>query len=942
MGLGAAVALVPVMAMRAADIVGDNSLSGATSGNTCLAATCSVDSTTGRILITGGTVQGSSLFHSFSSFNVPAGGATFTTSGNSCSSCTSIFGRINQGTHSTLNGPIDFQGFTTPALYLMNPFGFVLGTGFSSVNTTKLFFAASDGVLFGSSSSSCSAGQTCNLESFPALPSWSAGSNPVTSSFATLTFQGTYIANNPSEKYIVVQSSNLTASQLNFSAARIDFQQGSVVNASNLNVYAQWFSSSNSGTGYGIAGGFPNSSLFGSYNISAGTFLANQAVIAAGPAASGSNFLLTRESLYTPTLTTSLAPGDVRFGGVVNASATSVVAQKAYLSAQSTSQGATSPWGAYATVSSGAQPILYNGIYYGFSSFIYIDSFLVPIYSSTASSAASSVQQVVNNQQTPATLFISADTSVTSQAPSQTQQATVVAPEVTVDSSLNDQAASNQGSSTGDAGSASTPLPTSNIPSQEAAANFSSAEQSSAQQTAAALGVPLAQTLTPQQAQGALRQALANVRNLPQGQGRGPSGGGAGGRQGSGATGGFGPQSSLLHDPSLIATAPGANAVGLLPQQFNRAAYNPAIVQVRFTEAKGRTTSADRDAFLDLTFIPAEGEIVGRRVEVSTSAFATSLKQLYAQLSRQEDLRTSNPASPSRRLYDILIAPLAQELEAQKVTTLLIGAERGLQGVPYAALHSGKTFLGERFAFSLTPSLSLTNLTPSNARESRLLAAGASQFDGLAPLPLVPQELQAIAATQPSDEVLNASFTPATIEKTAADPRYDRIHLATHAEFLPGGASQAKLYSGRGPVSLVSLANLRKQRQGVPIDLIAFSACRTALGDPDSELGFAGLALQAGARSAIGTLWYVDDVATSAYFIQTYRYLQQGIPKAEALQFTRRDFASGRVQLSGDQILGGDGQVLLTGLTTAQQRRVADGLSNPYFWAGIELLGSPW
>jgi len=128
----------------------------------------------------------------------------------------------------------------------------------------------------------------------------------------------------------------------------------------------------------------------------------------------------------------------------------------------------------------------------------------------------------------------------------------------------------------------------------------------------------------------------------------------------------------------------------------------------------------------------------------------------------------------------------------------------------------------------------------------------------------------------------------------------------------------------------------------VPIDLIAFSACRTALGDPDSELGFAGLALQAGARSAIGTLWYVDDVATSAYFIQAYRYLQQGIPKAEALQFTRRDFASGRVQLSGDQILAGDGQVLLTGLTTAQQRRVADGLSNPYFWAGIELLGSPW
>ena len=206
----------------------------------------------------------------------------------------------------------------------------------------------------------------------------------------------------------------------------------------------------------------------------------------------------------------------------------------------------------------------------------------------------------------------------------------------------------------------------------------------------------------------------------------------------------------------------------------------------------------------------------------------------------------------------------------------------------------------------------------------------------------MPQELKAIAASERSDAVLNASFTPATIERTAADPRYHRIHLATHAEFLPGGPSKSVLYSGTGPMSLATLANLRKQRQGAPLDLIVLSACRTALGDSESELGFAGLALQAGARSAIGTLWYVDDVATSAYFIQVYRYLEQGLPKAEALQFTRRDFVSGRVQLSDDQIMAADGQVLLSGLTKVQQRRVNQGLVNPFYWAGIELLGAPW
>ena len=143
-------------------------------------------------------------------------------------------------------------------------------------------------------------------------------------------------------------------------------------------------------------------------------------------------------------------------------------------------------------------------------------------------------------------------------------------------------------------------------------------------------------------------------------------------------------------------------------------------------------------------------------------------------------------------------------------------------------------------------------------------------------------------------------------------------------------------------MSLETLANLRKRRGGAPLDLVVLSACRTALGDSDTELGFAGLALQAGSRSAIGTLWYVDDVATSAYFIQAYRYMAQGLPKAEALQFTRRDFASGRVLLSGDQIIAGDGRVLLSGLNKVQQRRAINGLANPYYWSGIELLGSPW
>jgi CHAT domain-containing protein len=223
-----------------------------------------------------------------------------------------------------------------------------------------------------------------------------------------------------------------------------------------------------------------------------------------------------------------------------------------------------------------------------------------------------------------------------------------------------------------------------------------------------------------------------------------------------------------------------------------------------------------------------------------------------------------------------------------------------------------------------------------------LLAAGSAVFDGLAPLPLVPAELDQVGRSDTKDKALNKAFTPSTLLDQAADPRYSRVHVATHAEFLPGGPAASRLYSGTVPIPLSDFVKLRRARQGAPLDLISFSACRTALGDADSELGFAGLALQAGARSAVGTLWYVDDVATSAYFVQMYRYLEAGMPKAEALQLTRQAFSRGLVRLDGDRLVGADGQALLSGLTGSQQRRVAGGLENPYFWAGIELLGAAW
>ena len=375
---------------------------------------------------------------------------------------------------------------------------------------------------------------------------------------------------------------------------------------------------------------------------------------------------------------------------------------------------------------------------------------------------------------------------------------------------------------------------------------------------------------------------------------------------------------------------------------FENKKYNPAIMDIRFTKAKGKTINKNADAFLDLTVISADGNVSGKRVELVTKKFAKNLRNLYSQLSRQEDLKVENESSPSRLLYEIIFKSVEETLNKEKITTLLISADRGLQAVPFAALHDGKKYFGEKYAFSITPSLSLTNLDISNNKDKKILAIGASQFKELAPLPLVNQELNNISNPINKDIFVNKEFTPETFFEKAIQEKYSKIHIATHAEFKPGGPKSSQLFSGTNPISLDKFSILRKGRIDNPLDLIVLSACRTAVGDQETELGFSGLALQSGSKSAIGTLWYVDDVMTSAYFVQMYNFLDQGIPKAEAMQMTRKAFIQEKIRLENDSLIGIDDKILLSDLNNSQKRIVRNGLSNPFFWAGIELMGSPW
>jgi len=60
------------------------------------------------------------------------------------------------------------------------------------------------------------------------------------------------------------------------------------------------------------------------------------------------------------------------------------------------------------------------------------------------------------------------------------------------------------------------------------------------------------------------------------------------------------------------------------------------------------------------------------------------------------------------------------------------------------------------------------------------------------------------------------------------------------------------------------------QSRDTPVELLTLSACQTAAGDERAALGLAGVAIKAGAKSALASLWFINDQASSELISEFY------------------------------------------------------------------------
>jgi CHAT domain-containing protein len=269
--------------------------------------------------------------------------------------------------------------------------------------------------------------------------------------------------------------------------------------------------------------------------------------------------------------------------------------------------------------------------------------------------------------------------------------------------------------------------------------------------------------------------------------------------------------------------------------------------------------------------------------------------------------------------------------------------DAGLRQIPLAALYDGKQFLVEKYSLGSIPSISLTNRHYQPLKDSQVLAMGASKFQQLSPLPAVPIELSVITRhLWPGESFLNEQFTLKNLKTQSRKKSFGILHLATHADFQPGTASDSYIQLWDTQLKLNQLREMGWNK--LPqVELLVLSACRTALGDRESELGFSGLAVQAGVKSALGSLWYVSDGGTLALMSEFYQQLRQPdvTIKAEALRRAQIAMLRKQVRLERGKLQGLDG----LGEIPLPPGMAALGnydFSHPYYWAGLTMIGIPW
>ncbi|MGB5711242.1 MAG: CHAT domain-containing protein [Waterburya sp.] len=304
--------------------------------------------------------------------------------------------------------------------------------------------------------------------------------------------------------------------------------------------------------------------------------------------------------------------------------------------------------------------------------------------------------------------------------------------------------------------------------------------------------------------------------------------------------------------------------------------------------------------------------ILGDRLEVILSLPNQPLKHYTTKISQKhleviiEQFRHNivvrsrrNFYRPARKLYDLVVRPALDDLTKSQIKTLVFVPDGAFRNAPLSALYDGQRYLIEDYSIALTPGLQLLSPHPLKQEKLKTIAAGLTEeVKGFSALDYVNSELKEIESRVNSVVLLNQDFTAKALKQEIKFSDYPIVHIATHGQFSSSIEDTFLLaWDDRININeLDSILQTRNPGQENAIELLVLSACETATGDQRAALGLAGMAVRAGAKSTLATLWSVNDRATAELMSDFYRELSdKHLPKAEAVRQAQLSLLSNRL-----------------------------------------------
>ena len=268
-------------------------------------------------------------------------------------------------------------------------------------------------------------------------------------------------------------------------------------------------------------------------------------------------------------------------------------------------------------------------------------------------------------------------------------------------------------------------------------------------------------------------------------------------------------------------------------------------------------------------------------------------EELCARLGKEDDLKRH-----SVRLYNLLLAPVAQYLPASG--TITIEADRLAYNLPWEALRNSQVgYAGERYAFAYSPGFWMEQklrapvpIDPS----SRMLF-----LDAAGNLPGKDSEKKEIRAVFAHARVVNSKA-----DVLAALPQAEIFIFSGHGN--RDGTGTGLLLDDGSVLKPADFSSVSPRK----LQLAVLEACSSGIGNEFGMMDTANLInplLVTGTPAVIASSWNVDSAATSDLMKDFYRTLATGRSPAQAL-------------------------------TTARLRFIRHSrYSHPYYWAGFRLVG---